>query len=110
MAMIEISAAAAQEIKRIQQSRQKVDSYFRLTVSSGGCSGLYYKLELSESISRGDRRYESHGFFILIDEDSYSCLKELRIDYSEDLMGGGFRFHNPHASATCSCGLSFSLD
>ena len=110
MAMIEISAAAAQEIKRIQQSRQKVDSYFRLSVSSGGCSGLYYNLELSESISRGDRRYESHGFLILIDEDSYSCLEKLRIDYSEDLMGGGFRFHNPLASATCSCGLSFSLD
>ena len=105
--MIEISAAAAQEIKRIQQSRQKVDSYFRLSVSSGGCSKLYYTLELSD-INRGDRRCESHGFFILIDEDSYHCLEGLKIDYSEDLMGGGFRFYNPNASATCSCGLSFS--
>ena len=106
--MVEISAAAAQEIKRIQRSRQKLDSYLRLSIKSGGCSGSYYSLELNETIGSSDRHHESHGFLILIDENHYSCLQELKIDYSEDLMGGGFRFHNSNVTATCSCGFSFS--
>jgi Fe-S cluster assembly iron-binding protein IscA len=32
------------------------------------------------------------------------------LDYSEDLMGGGFRFHNPNAIETCGCGNSFRLE
>jgi iron-sulfur cluster assembly accessory protein len=34
-------------------------------------------------------------------------LKGLMIDYSEDLMGGSFRFENPNAVRTCSCGSAF---
>jgi iron-sulfur cluster assembly accessory protein len=33
----------------------------------------------------------------------------LQIDYSEDLMGGGFRFQNPNATANCGCGNSFAI-
>ncbi|MCJ8281054.1 MAG: iron-sulfur cluster assembly accessory protein, partial [Rivularia sp. ALOHA_DT_140] len=30
--------------------------------------------------------------------------------YSEDLMGGGFRFYNPKAETICGCGNSFSVN
>jgi iron-sulfur cluster assembly protein len=30
------------------------------------------------------------------------------LDYSEALIGGGFKFTNPNAAQTCGCGTSFS--
>jgi len=57
----------------------------------------------------GDRLYEVNGLEVVIDADSLPFLEGLTLDYSEDLMGGGFRFHNPNAAQTCGCGNSFSL-
>lgn len=106
--MIDMTLAALREIQRLQNSRQKPDSYLRLGVKAGGCSGWYYTLELSEEVETGDRLYENQGIKIVIAGSSQPYLQSLRLDYAEDLMGGGFRFHNPQAADPCSCGLSFS--
>ena len=109
--MVTISQAAAKEINRIKSSRQKPDSYLRLQVRSGGCSGLFYELELEENIDKNnsDREYQSNGVSVLIDSKSQSYIKNLQLDYSEDLMGGGFRFRNSQEENICGCGLSFAL-
>lgn len=106
--MIQLTPVAAQEIQRIRASRQQSEDYLRLGVKQGGCSGLYYTLDLSQTVSPSDRRYESEGIPILVDEMSDIYLQNLKLDYGEDLMGGGFRFHNPKTESTCSCGLSFT--
>lgn len=106
--MIHLSLAAANEIKRLKASRQKPDSYFRLGVEPGGCSGLYYILDLCEMPLTGDRVCESQGIAIVINEQSVPYLQDLRLDFAEDLMGGSFRFQNPNATATCGCALSFA--
>ncbi len=108
--MVEISQAAAKEIARIKLSRQKPDSCLRLQIKSGGCSGLFYSLELESSVSEaeGDRCYESNGIQIVVDAQSVPYITDLKLDYSEDLMGGGFRFQNSQVTATCGCGLSFA--
>ena len=106
--MINLSRAAANEIRRLKDSRAQPNSYFRLGVKPGGCAGLYYTLELSDTPQEGDRLYESEGISILVDESSDSYCQELKLDYGADLMGGGFRFHNPHVSSPCGCGLSFA--
>ena len=122
--MIQISQAAAREIKRLKQLRQQPDNLFRLSVKAGGCSGLFYNLELDTlssqsqteetaeennavSHQRQDHSYESNGVTVVVDEQTYSYVQGLKLDYSEDLMGGGFRFQNPNATSSCKCGLSF---
>lgn len=105
--MIHLTEAAAREIRRWQGSRQLAGRHFRLGVARGGCCGWYYTLELSESCQPGDSPQESQGIALAIPPGSDAYLKNLQLDYAEDLMGGGFRFHNPNAASTCSCGLSF---
>ncbi len=115
--MIHLSKSAAAEITRIKLSRQKPDSFLRLRVQQGGCSGLFYSLEL-ESIPKDHKStnqkaelyFDVEGISLVIDNQSYTYLDGTKLDYSEDLMGGGFRFQNPHASKTCRCGLSFEID
>ncbi|NJK50336.1 iron-sulfur cluster assembly accessory protein [Candidatus Gracilibacteria bacterium] len=106
--MIHLSQAAANEIQRLKASRQKTDSYFRLGVEPGGCSGLYYILDLCAMPLKGDLICESQGISMVINEQSIPYLQDLKLDFAEDLMGGSFRFQNPKATATCGCALSFA--
>jgi len=106
--MLQLTATAAQEIKRLQQSRQLTYHYFRLGVKTGGCAGWFYHFEFVSEIQNDDLEYESQGVTVLVDGPSAIHLHNLKLDYGEDLMGGGFRFTNPNAAQVCSCSLSFA--
>lgn len=106
--MLELTASAAQEIKRLQHSRQLTHHHFRLAVKPGGCAGWLYHLDFVTEITSDDLEYESQGVMILVDNQSVGYLHNLKLDYAEDLMGGGFRFTNPNAAQVCSCSLSFA--
>jgi iron-sulfur cluster assembly protein len=108
--MIQITSAALSEIKRMQNSRLRPDSYFRLEVTEGGCAGYCYRFSLCDRKSDRDQQWDFPDLSVLVDETSLIYLRNLRLDYAEDLMGGGFRFHDPTITTACSCGLSFSLN
>ncbi len=108
--MIHLTESAEAEIKRMQASSQQLQSYFRLAIKEGGCSGWYYNLELSQAVQAGDRTYTIAGIPVLLDSQSLPYLENMRLDYAEDLMGGGFRFYNSHTANPCNCGLSFHLN
>ncbi|MBH8553115.1 iron-sulfur cluster assembly accessory protein [Nostocaceae cyanobacterium CENA357] len=105
--MIHLSQAAASEIGRLK-SKQQSNILFRLAVKPGGCSGWFYDMSFDETMKIGDRVFELNGIKVVVDAESLDYISGLDLDYSEDLMGGGFRFHNPQAIATCGCGNSFS--
>jgi iron-sulfur cluster assembly accessory protein len=105
--MIHLSPAAVREIKRLKSKHENPNALFRLGVGAGGCAGLYYIMEFA-SVKPEDRICESSGIQVAVDGQSVKTLTGLTLDYSEDLMGGGFRFQNPNATASCGCGHSFS--
>ncbi|MHC5727944.1 MAG: HesB/IscA family protein [Nostoc sp.] len=106
--MIHLSQAAVSEIGRIK-SKQQANVLFRLAVKPGGCSGLFYDMSFDKVIKVGDQVFDLDEIQVVIDAASLNYLNGTRVDDSEDFMGGGFRFHNPQAIATCGCGNSFSL-
>jgi iron-sulfur cluster assembly accessory protein len=106
--MIKLSPAATQEIERLK-SKQKSNILLRLQVKAGGCSGLFYDISFDQALASEDEVFDVNGIPFVIDTASQKYINSLTLDYSEDLMGGGFRFHNPQAIATCSCGNSFSV-
>ncbi len=108
--MINLSKAAVEEIRRLQLRSHNLEARLRLGVKAGGCSELYYTIDFDEAINPGDRVYDCSGLSVIVDEQSFNSLNELTLDYSEDLMGGGFRFHNPKAVESCGCGNSFRVE
>lgn len=107
--MIHLSPAAITEVNRIKSRHHNPDACFRLRVKSGGCAEFYYTMELDEVVTASDRVVDCHGIRVAIDPESLKYLNGLNLDYTEDLMGGGFRFHNPNAASSCGCGNSFSV-
>lgn len=117
--MLQISPSAVKEIQRIQRNKIQPDSSLKLTISSGGCSGLFYELKLENkersknsdgiNIQSTDRLIEVDGVSVVVDANSWQYLEYLEIHYAEDIMGGGFRFHNPLAKNICGCGISFAI-
>jgi iron-sulfur cluster assembly accessory protein len=53
--------------------------------------------------------FDADGVKIVCDSKSLLYLDNMLIDYSRELVGGGFRFVNPNASGSCGCGTSFSV-
>lgn len=114
--MIEISQAAIAEIDRMHtvrdyhsQPKARIDPMFRVGFTSGGCENFYYTFDLVDSIEDNDRVDRVGGISVLIDRQQLPYLDHLKLDYSEDLMGGGFRFENPLATKVCGCGNSFAM-
>lgn len=108
--MINLSPAAASEIKRLRSKHKKPSALFRLGVQPGGCSGMVYTLEFDEVVKPEDQVYDCHGLQVVVAADESNYINGLTLDYSEDMMGGGFRFHNPNAQQSCGCGNSFALE
>lgn len=110
--MIQISQAAANEIERLKSKRSQSDStlLFRLSIKQGGCSGLFYDLSFAQTQEAEDIICESQGIKVAISAHSLRYVEGLKLDYAEDLMGGGFRFQNPQAVSSCGCGNSFSQE
>jgi iron-sulfur cluster assembly accessory protein len=108
--MIYLSSAAAREILRLRSKREpNEDLLFRLGVQPSSCLPLAYTMNFDHIRHLDDQLYECEGIQIVVNQESLSYLDGLSLDYSEDLMGGGFRFHNPNAIQTCGCGNSFAV-
>lgn len=107
--MLHLSPSALDEIVRLKLRHHSSDALFRLAVQPTGCMGLSYRLEFDETAQPNDQVYDCGKVQVVIDAASLPYVDGLALDYSEDLMGGGFRFRNPNAAQTCSCGNSFSV-
>lgn len=85
----------------------------RMGVRNGGCSGLSYVMDFStaDEIEEEDEidNYEKEGIQCVVDAKSLLYLYGLELDYSDELIGGGFKFFNPNAEESCGCGSSFGV-
>ena len=88
----------------------------RVGVRSGGCSGMSYTMDFIESneINPDDKVYDyslkaDQSFQVVCDTKSLMYIYGMQLDFSKELIGGGFNFVNPNASQTCGCGSSFAV-
>lgn len=90
-------------------AREGQGDLLRIAISGGGCNGLSYKMKFTGEPRRGDIIVRSAGVPVVVDSKTALYLKGTVLDYSHQMVGGGFKFSNPNAKASCSCGESFSV-
>ena len=88
----------------------------RVGVRSGGCSGMSYTMDFigTNEINPDDKVYDyslkaDQNFQVVCDPKSLLYIYGMQLDFSKELIGGGFNFVNPNASQTCGCGSSFAV-
>lgn len=107
--MITVTESAKSQALKLMQEEGMPNSFIRVGVKGGGCSGLSYDLSFDNVINEGDEQFEDKGIKIVCDKRSYLYLFGTELDYSGGLNGKGFTFNNPNASRTCGCGESFAV-
>ena len=99
---------AAKRVSAILKGEKKENHFLRVSVTNGGCSGMSYNLTFDDKEEEFDKIYISKGVRIVCDIKSWFYVKGTEIDFSDDLLSGGFQLKNPNANKTCGCGTSFS--
>ncbi|PTX97983.1 iron-sulfur cluster assembly accessory protein [Opitutus sp. ER46] len=106
--LIQLTEAAGIKARALI-ARENQGNHLRIAITGGGCNGLSYKMKFVPEPRRGDLVVLTAGVSVLVDSKSALYLKGTHLDYSNAMIGGGFKFTNPNAKASCSCGESFSV-
>lgn len=109
--MLFISDAARSRILEVlgKEGKTPATHFVRVSVTSGGCSGLTYQMDIASEELPNDQVFEDKGIRLVTDLKSFLYLHNTTLEFSGGLDGKGFHFVNPNASRTCACGESFSL-
>ena len=107
-ATITVTENAVKRLKGVMATDGKEDHFLRMSVEGGGCSGMTYKMDFENEKGEFDKEFESNGLTIICDLKSWLYLKDIEVDYSDDLLNGGFKIKNPNAELTGGCGTSVS--
>jgi len=108
--MLFVADSARDRITEIMQSQNLANDYFvRVSVTSGGCSGLSYQLDFDNENKPNDQVFDDNGVRIVTDLKSFLYLCNSTLEFSGGLDGKGFYFNNPNAARTCGCGESFAV-
>ena len=100
---LEFTNSAKEQIEKITKSEEK--KYFRISVQGGGCSGFKYNFSFDDKIEKDDILFNN----AVIDKQSLDIIAGSTVDFKKEMIGESFSIDNPKASASCGCGLSFSV-
>ena len=112
--MIQLTPAACQEINRLRVRQGRPTSLCRLSLQPSNCAKWSYVLSLDDEVDDDDDVYSFDGYGVgtvqlVMKRDRLDYIRDLKIDFSEDLTGGAFRFNNPLATESCRCGYAFAI-
>jgi iron-sulfur cluster insertion protein len=100
---IEFTEEASKQITKII-SEQGKNSYFRISVQGGGCSGFKYNFSFDNKVEADDVVFDK----TIVDKNSLEIISGSVVNYKKEMIGSSFTIENPKATSSCGCGLSFS--
>ena len=106
--LVKVSTSASIKIFQLIE-REGKGEYLRIRITGGGCNGLSYKMKFISEPKEGDIYVLSERVKVLVDSKTALYLRGTLLEYSDKMVAGGFKFSNPNAKASCSCGESFNL-
>ena len=106
--MVTLTERAVRKVLHLAE-KEGVAKMLRVGVRGGGCSGLSYFMDFDDAPRDGDEITEYGELKVVCDPKSMKFMAETELDYETSLLKGGFKFNNPQAKRSCSCGESFSV-
>jgi iron-sulfur cluster assembly protein len=108
--LIKLTESAGRKVSQLMQRDGVAEGALRVKIVGGGCAGLEYKMDFEKNpATPKDILVQTAGVRVLVDVKSALYVSGSEVDFQDKMIGGGFKIHNPNATATCSCGESFSV-
>jgi iron-sulfur cluster assembly protein len=105
---VKFTKGAILELKRLLNEKED-NSFLRVGVKGGGCSGMTYVLEYDTTKEEQDFEFEIEGIPVIMNKAHEMYLLGMEVEFEGGLNSRGFTFKNPNASSTCGCGTSFAV-
>ena len=97
-------------LKEIMSTKDQKDKLgLRISVTSGGCAGMTYKMDYVKKKIDGDEMINVEGINVFIDPMAIMYLLGTKMDFIEDKFASSFVFNNPNETERCGCGESFKI-
>jgi iron-sulfur cluster assembly accessory protein len=106
--MLTLTDNAQKAVSRFISSNETPVTGLRISVISGGCSGLQYSMALEEVSKADDVVLACGPVQVFVDPLSAPYLNGVTVDFLDGMEGSGFKFQNPNAQNSCGCGSSFT--
>ena len=98
------------KLKEIMSTNNHKDTLgLRISVTSGGCAGMTYKMDYVQKKIDGDEMINVDDINVFIDPAAIMYLLGTKMDYKEDKFASSFVFNNPNETERCGCGESFKI-
>lgn len=107
--IITITDNASKQIKNLIDNRGRASIGIRVSVKTGGCSGLSYCFEYADELRPFEEKIISNDVAVIVDPKAIMYIIGSEMDFYEDNFKSGFVFNNPNQSSSCGCGKSFSV-
>ena len=108
--ILTFSEKAKIRLKEIMSTNNHKDTLgLRISVTSGGCAGMTYKMDYVQKKTDGDEMINIDGVNVFIDPAAIMYILGTKMDYKEDKFASTFVFNNPNETERCGCGESFKI-
>lgn len=105
--MISVSSKAAEKIREFMNQQHHSELFLHVALVQTHCmggKGFAYRLAFEQQLQDGQKRFESNGVRMAVDNSATSRLAGTNIDYVETIESQGFVIKNPNAIMKCPCG------
>jgi len=103
--MITMTPSATSEVKRIKEVQNLgEDTFLRIGILGGGCSGMQYSLNFDTTFDRIiDTKYDFDGVVLATAKKFDPHFDGTQIDFVDGPMGSGFAIDNPNFPKGAGC-------
>lgn len=105
---ITVTEKALAQLRRLVSKDGRPEVFLRVGVKGGGCSGFEYVMKLDTVRKPIDLEQQFDDVAVVCDAKSAVYLRGSTLEYTGNLIGGGFKIENPNAGRSCGCGTSFT--
>jgi iron-sulfur cluster assembly protein len=102
-------AAAARALEMMANADRR-EAMLRVGVKNGGCAGMSYTMDWTDSVDPRDELIEDKGVRIVIDPKAVLFLLGTEMDFETTKLSSGFVFRNPNQTSACGCGESVAIE
>jgi len=97
------SESALKIINKALSNKTRKNRLLRISVEGGGCSGFKYGLNFISETDENDILCKyTKAINVIMDVNSYLCIKNTMIDFVKTNNGSGFTFNNPNSLSACT--------